>query len=128
MFGDNWLIDRAEHSKLVKRATNSFLIPLAWSYSPDVIYPLIADSGVACDKDPGWNDNYQYWIEDGARHNGRYCHDGKSYWLLIGRDRQTACNNKSGDMWCRKFDWPPGFDELVDKTYSGISLQNVVVG
>ncbi|KAH7129386.1 hypothetical protein B0J13DRAFT_645277 [Dactylonectria estremocensis] len=115
LFGDSWLLDRSEHSKQVKRAINAFLIPLAWAYSPDLIYPFIATSDVACDKDPGWNDNNSYLVEPDAKSNGRYCHEGKSYWLLM-------------DMWCGKFDSPPGFSKLVDKTYPGISLQNVVVG
>ncbi|KAF7555590.1 hypothetical protein G7Z17_g2070 [Cylindrodendrum hubeiense] len=128
MFGDGWLLDRAAHAKEVKRSINAFLIPLAWSYSPDVIYPWIATSDVPCDQDPGWNDNNQYWIQDGARDNGRYCHEGRSYWLLMGRDRNTQCDSKTGDMWCGKFDSPPGFQALVDHKYSDISLQNVVVG
>ncbi|KAK7420361.1 hypothetical protein QQX98_002784 [Neonectria punicea] len=128
MFGDNWLLDRQEHAKQVKRAINTFLIPLAWAYSPDVIYPFIASSDVACDKDPGWNDNNQYWIENTAKDNGRYCHNGKSFWLLMGRDKKTQCDNKSGDMWCGKFDSPPGFSDLVDKAFTDISLENVVVG
>ncbi|KPM46037.1 hypothetical protein AK830_g415 [Neonectria ditissima] len=108
MFGDNWLLDRKEHATQVKRAINTFLIPLAWAYSPDVIYPFIASSDVACDKDPGWNNNNQYWIEDTAKDSGRYC--------------------QNGDMWCGKFDSPPGFSDLVDKTFTDISLENVVVG
>ncbi|KAH7146209.1 hypothetical protein EDB81DRAFT_842443 [Dactylonectria macrodidyma] len=115
LFGDGWLRDRSEHSKQVKRAINAFLITLAWAYSSDVIYPFIATSDVACDKDPGWNDNNSYLVEEDAKNNGRYCHEGN-------------VTNKSGDMWCGKFDSPPGFSKLVDKTYSGISLQNVVVG
>ncbi|KAH7150156.1 hypothetical protein B0J13DRAFT_583488 [Dactylonectria estremocensis] len=127
MFGDGWLLDRADHAKQVKRAINAFLMPLAWSYSPDVIYPFIAATDTPCGEDPGWNDNWQYWIEEGAVGNG-YCHDGKSYWLLMGRDRYTTCNDHTGDMWCGKFDSPPGFGALKDSKYSEISLQNVVVG
>lgn len=88
MFGDGWLLDRADHAKQVKRAINAFLMPLAWSYSPDVIYPFIAPADTPCGEDPGWNDNWQYWIEEGAVGNG-YCHDGKAYWLLMGRDRSV---------------------------------------
>ncbi|KPM36725.1 hypothetical protein AK830_g9855 [Neonectria ditissima] len=128
MFGDGWILDRADHANQVKRAINAFLIPLAWAYSPDIIYPFIVTSDVACDEDPGWNDNYQYYIEDGAKDNGRYCHEGRSYWLLVGRDRRQTCNDHTGDTWCGKFDSPPGFGALVDAKYSGISLQNVVVG
>lgn len=127
MFGDGWLLDRAEHSKEVKRSLNAFMIPLAWSYSPDGLFPFIADAGVPCGEDPGWNDNYQYWIEESAQGNG-FCHEGNSYWLLTGRDSNTQCNSVTGDVWCGKFDSPPGYQQLVDKTYSDISLDNVVIG
>ncbi|KAF4986951.1 hypothetical protein FDECE_15682 [Fusarium decemcellulare] len=134
MFGDGWLLDRADHAKQVKRAINSFLIPLAWQYSPDVIYPFIAESDVACDKDPGWNhgasftSDAQYWLEENTLKNGRFCHEGRSFWLLGGRDRNTNCDDKRGYADCGMFESPPGFQSLVDKKFTDITLANVIVG
>lgn len=134
MFGDNWLLDRGDHAKQVKRAINAFLIPMAWQYSPDVIIPFIAESDVACDQDPGWNKEatfttmYQHWIDDGALKDGRFCFNGKSYWLLGGRDRNTNCDSKSGDSDCGGFALPPGWQSLKDKKFTDISLDNVIIG
>ncbi|KAM0429644.1 hypothetical protein ACHAPT_006249 [Fusarium lateritium] len=134
MFGDGWLLDRADHVKQVKRAINSFLIPLAWQYSPDVIYPFVAESDVGCEDDPGWNKEAsfttmaQHWIDDGALKDRRFCHEGKSYWLLGGRDRNKNCDSKSGESDCGGFELPPGFQSLVDKKFTDITLGNVVVG
>lgn len=134
MFGDNWLLDRGDHAKQVKRAVNAFLIPMAWQYSPDVIIPFIAESDVACDKDPGWNKEatfttmYQHWIDDDALKDGRFCFNGKSYWLLGGRDRNTNCDSKSGDSDCGGFALPPGWQSLKDKKFTDISLDNVIIG
>jgi hypothetical protein len=91
MFGDSWLLDRGEHSKQVKRAINAFLIPMAWQYSPNAIFPFIAESDTAWDQDPGYNkeatftSSFQRWLEPDALNNGRVCLDGKSYWLLGGQ-------------------------------------------
>ncbi|KAG5749535.1 hypothetical protein H9Q69_003283 [Fusarium xylarioides] len=134
MFGDNWLLDRGDHAKQVKRAINAFLIPMAWQYSPDVVIPFIAESDVACDQDPGWNKEatfttmFQHWIDDGALKDGRFCFNGKSYWLLGGRDRNTNCDSKSGDADCGGFALPPGWQSLKDKKFTDISLDNVIIG
>ncbi|KAF5555449.1 hypothetical protein FPHYL_8238 [Fusarium phyllophilum] len=134
MFGDNWLLDRGDHAKQVKRAINAFLIPMAWQYSPDVVIPFIAESDVACDQDPGWNKEatfttiFQHWIDDGALKDGRFCFNEKSYWLLGGRDRNTNCDSKSSDAYCGGFALPPGWQSLKDKKFTDISLDNVIIG
>ncbi|KAF4983927.1 hypothetical protein FDECE_17192 [Fusarium decemcellulare] len=128
MTGEHWLIDRDHYEKDVKRAINSFLIPLAWSLSPDGIHPVIATSDVACDKDPGWNKCNSYLIKDGAMEGARLCYKDKSYWLFGGRDASTQCDSQTGDMWCGNFDGPPGLKALKEGTYSGISLENLIAG
>ncbi|KAM0354256.1 hypothetical protein ACHAPU_001300 [Fusarium lateritium] len=134
MFGDNWLLDRGDHAKQVKRAINAFLIPMAWQYSPDVVKPFIADSGVGCEENPGYNHeasftkSYQRWVMEDDLRDGRVCIDGKSYWLLGGRDSNTNCNNKQGDAECGDFALPPGWGALKDKKYTDISLDNVIRG
>ncbi|UPK95518.1 hypothetical protein LCI18_006453 [Fusarium solani-melongenae] len=133
MMGEHWLIDRATYEKDVQRAINAFLIPLAWSLSPDGIHPFIATADVGCDEDPGWNKgdfNTQFTnpVQESALEEGKLCLDGKPYWLFGGRDVGKQCDSQQGDSWCGKFDVLPGIQELKDRKYSGISFQNLIAG
>ncbi|KAJ3546860.1 hypothetical protein NM208_g1796 [Fusarium decemcellulare] len=105
MFGDGWLLDRADHAKQPGNTP------------PDVIYPFIAESDVACDKDPGWNhgasftSDAQYWLEENTLKNGTPI-------VTISEDMPIVeCLSP-----------PPGFQSLVDKKFTDITLANVIVG
>ncbi|KAJ4258177.1 hypothetical protein NW762_008322 [Fusarium torreyae] len=133
VLGEGWLVNRDEYERDVKRAINSFLIPLAWSMSPDGVYPFIATADVACDESPGWNkgdffNQYNYAVKDSALEGAKHCYDGKPYWLFGGRDVSKQCDSKSGDSWCGEFDVAPGIKDLRKGTFSGISLENVIAG
>ena len=133
MLGADWIKSREELADGLRRAINTWIIPLAWELSPDTILPFIVDAGVGCDEDPGWvkggtfSEAGKQYVTDEAMENGRFCYEGNSYWLLMGRDPSDQCSHYAGSPTCENFDSISGFRALQDETY-GVSLQNVIVG
>ncbi|KFY97907.1 hypothetical protein V498_01794 [Pseudogymnoascus sp. VKM F-4517 (FW-2822)] len=134
--GTAHLVNRNEYIETVQKAIYSFLIPSAWSLSPDTIKPFIvvAPDDVGCNGDPGWNrpstinQSPQQWLTDDAMAQGRRCINNKSYWLLMGRDRKVTCTDMAGYTDCGDFDLVQGFDVLKSSTYAGINEMTVLNG